>query len=154
MKAYVEAGGVLLVDDCGGSGAFAEGLRPAVRGAFPVAPLRPMPAEHPLLDGVPHGMSVVSKPRLRIYAAEQLRAEAKAAGAARVSPTTQPSPSRRDGTFEYLAAGKGHVIFTTLDLTTGLVGANTWGVIGYEPSYCQAFVQNVIFWTIDGQRDQ
>jgi hypothetical protein len=148
LKAYVEAGGVVLVDNCGGSAAFAESLRTALKAAFPAAPLRPMPPEHPLLDGMPHGMSVVSKPRLRIYAAEQLRAEAKA------GPATQPTPSRRDGTFEYLAAGKGHVVFTTLDLTTGLVGANTWGVIGYEPSYAQAFVQNVIFWTIDGQHDR
>jgi hypothetical protein len=149
LKAYVEAGGVLLVDNCGGSGAFAESLRATLKAAFPSVPLRAMPPEHPLLDSMPHGMSAVSKPRLRIYAAEQLRAEAKAAGT-----TTQPSPSRRDGTFEYLAAGKGHVVFTTLDLTTGLVGANTWGVIGYEPSYAQSFVQNVVFWTIDGQHDQ
>ena len=50
-----------------------------------------------------------------------------------------------------LRAGSGHVVFSSVDLTTGLLGANTVGILGYEPAYAQALVRNLIFWTLDGQ---
>lgn len=30
-------------------------------------------------------------------------------------------------------AGKGHVVVSPLDPTSGLLGTNTWGIAGYEP---------------------
>jgi len=44
--------------------------------------------------------------------------------------------------------GKGVVIFSPLDLTTGLLGANTYGILGYQPAFAQDFVRNVV----SGQR--
>ena len=45
MKAYVESGGVLLIDNCGGGSAFTSGLRETLEQAFPGAvpvPLDPV----------------------------------------------------------------------------------------------------------------
>jgi hypothetical protein len=52
-----------------------------------------------------------------------------------------------------ISAGRGHVILSPLDLSTGMLGTSTWGVWGFTPDYCQSFLQNVIFWTVDEQAD-
>ena len=40
--------------------------------------------------------------------------------------------------------GKGRVIYTELDVTTGLLGTNTWGITGYSPAYAQGLLKNLI----------
>jgi hypothetical protein len=50
-----------------------------------------------------------------------------------------------------LRHGKGHVIFTPLDVTSGLLGTRTWGILGYEPDYAEALLRNVVLWTVNGQ---
>jgi hypothetical protein len=50
-----------------------------------------------------------------------------------------------------LSAGKGRVIFTSLDVTCGLLGTRTWGIAGFEPEYAQSFLKNLLFWTLDGR---
>ena len=50
-------------------------------------------------------------------------------------------------------AGKGTVLISRLDVTSGLLGTGTWGILGYDPAYAQSFMKNAIFWTVDGQKD-
>jgi hypothetical protein len=132
VKAYVEAGGVLLVDMAGGTGQFDQSasnslLTPAFPAGFP----NPLFPSHPVLNAGAPGMDDLSHPRLRSFAIERFG---------------------HSGIFPYYqAAGKGHVIATNLDLTCGLLNADTWGIIGYEPAYAQALVKNVLFWALDGQ---
>ena len=132
LRAYVEGGGVLLADACGGSTAFSTGLRDSLSAAFPGAELRPLTAAHPLLrEGkADMGMRDLTKPVPRPYAADR--------GFRNVLP-------------QVLRAGKGSVIFSNLDVTSGLLGTNTWGIVGYTTAYAEALMQNAIFWTLDGQ---
>nr|ASV46798.1 hypothetical protein [uncultured bacterium] len=132
LKGYLESGGVLLVDPCGGAPAFTEGVEAALAPLFPDAAPRPVRSAHPLINAGPPGMADLTRPRMRPYVLE------KYAGSV-------------SGTFDAVKAGRGHVILSRLDLTSGLLGTNTWGVAGYEPAYAQAFIQNAIFWTMDGQ---
>ena len=93
-----------------------------------------MQANHPLLlKGAP-GTEDVTKRRLRPDAATRL--------------------GRSAGGLRILSSGKGHVLYTPLDLTSGLLGINTLGILGYDPTYAQALMKNVIFWTLDGQVDK
>ena len=78
-------------------------------------------------------MEDLSRPRLRAYAVESVGAEG--------------------GLPEEIAVGRGHLLATRLDITTGLLGTQTWGIRGYDPDYSQRLVKNVILWTLDGQRD-
>jgi hypothetical protein len=55
---------------------------------------------------------------------------------------------------EEITAGKGHVILTSFDITSGLLGTSTWGILGYDPNYAQSLVKNAILWTLDGQSDK
>jgi hypothetical protein len=135
VKSYVEAGGVLLIDTTGGTGPFAQSVQSTLLDkAFPDRPLRLVAPAHPLLTRTPTGTEDLSKPRLRLYAIDVLGA--------------------RGGFPEELESGRGHVLFTALDLTTALLGTQTWGILGYEPSYAQSLVNNAILWTWDGQKDQ
>lgn len=135
VRKYVESGGVLIVDLCGGTGPFDESVRTHLFAqAFPEALPRVMGANHPLLVAGPPGMLDISHPRLRPYTVELL--------------------GNGGGYPSIFAAGKGHVIFTSFDLTCGLLGTNTWGILGYEPAYSEAFMRNLIFWTIDGQKEE
>ena len=39
---------------------------------------------------------------------------------------------------------KGRVIYSPLDMTTALLVTNSWGILGYSPSYAQSLVKNVV----------
>jgi hypothetical protein len=52
---------------------------------------------------------------------------------------------------ELLQSGKGSVIFTRLDVTSGLLGTRTWGLLGYSPAYSQGLLKNIVLWASDGQ---
>ncbi|HWE02890.1 MAG TPA: DUF4159 domain-containing protein [Tepidisphaeraceae bacterium] len=134
VKQYVEAGGVLLVDTTGGAGAFDDSIRASLFArAFPAANPKIVPPTHPMLQAGAPGMLDVVRAQLRPYAHEKLGAGA--------------------GRLDIFKAGAGHVIFTNLDLTSGLLNTGAWGILGYEPAYSQNFVKNAIFWTLDGQKE-
>jgi hypothetical protein len=138
VKSFVESGGVLLADECGGTGPFSLSVQEALLSkAFPGAKLAPLdPTTHPLFrGGAPtSGLDDLTKPKYRQFTV----------------------PGRYDETAPVLGlrAGKGHVLFTSIDVTSGLLGTRTWGIAGLHPDYASPFVKNLIFWTIDGQPDE
>ncbi len=124
-RAYVEAGGVLLVDACGGQEAFAKSVDALLAKAFPGAAATPLTATSPVLVPSRPGAGRPAEAVLRPFAVEKVGKEAAATE---------------------LAWGKGRVIFSRLDLTTGLLGTESWGIVGYDPAYAQALVKNAILW--------
>ena len=134
VQKYVNDGGVLLIDLAGGGGAFDETIRTSLLfPAFNNSNLLAIQPNHPLLQAGNSGMENLSRLRLRPYAIEKI--------------------GTGGGSIHYLKAGKGHVIFTSLDITSGLLNTGTWGILGFEPGYSQNLVKNAIFWTLDGQKD-
>jgi hypothetical protein len=130
LRDYVTAGGVLLIDACGGSQPFATSIRAAL---FPAADAQPAPLkpDHPVLAGRGAGTTPLLKQQVRPFVF-------KAIGS-RVPPV------------HVLGVGKGAVLVSDLDLTSGLLGTNTLGIVGYDPAYAHAFVRNAILWTINGR---
>lgn len=138
VKHYVESGGVLLIDLTGGTGAFDTYMRDnLLAAAWPRAGIAPqsLPSSHPLFRSGPSGMEDLAHPHLRPYAVEKIG--------------NQPT-----GHLAEISAGTGHVLFTNLDITSGLLNTGTWGIVGYEPAYSQALMKNAILWALDGQKDQ
>ena len=131
LRDYVTAGGVLLIDACGGSQKFAGSVRAAL---FPAADAQPAPLkpDHPLLTarGSP-GMTPLLKQQVRPYVFKAIGSKIPAIHA--------------------IDVGKGVVLVSDLDLTSGLLGTNTLGIVGYDPPYAHAFVRNAILWTINGR---
>lgn len=128
LREFVKAGGVLLIDPCGGKRELAQALRNNVVVRIdPTAKPQMIRGEHSLLDGRGKGMSVLSKPAVRPFTIE-------ANGA--VTPY-----------FDLVNLGEGAIIISDLDLTSGLLGSTTWGIAGYTPDYALAFIKNAVLWS-------
>ncbi|HTW95643.1 MAG TPA: DUF4159 domain-containing protein [Tepidisphaeraceae bacterium] len=132
VKKYVEAGGVLLIDPCGGPNGFDLSLREQLLPrAFPDAELDRIDTSHPLLTDSADGMVNLSVPKVRLYVES-------------VELTNGRGP-------QMFQAGKGYVIVAPLDLTCGVLGLTDWGIAGYQDNYCLDFARNVVLWTWDGK---
>jgi hypothetical protein len=121
---YVDGGGTLLIDACGGSSEFLKSMvGDVLPHAFPRSLLADIQGDNPILAGSGAGMTPVTL-KLRPWREEV------------DGTTTQP--------LQYLTQGKGMVIFSTVDLSTGLLGTNTWPVNGYQPDTAYDLVRNVL----------
>jgi Domain of unknown function (DUF4159) len=130
LRNFVMQGGILFIDAAGGTKAFATSVREQLLpAAFPRMNLNILPPGHPILAGAGDCTDNLPKARIRRYTAEQLGDE---------TPQVQ-----------YLMAGNGMVIFSDLDISTGLVGSGNYGIVGYTPTYSQSLMKNVILWTLN-----
>jgi hypothetical protein len=134
LRNFVQAGGVVLVEPCGGSGEFYDSVRAALAKAFPESPARLLPRTHPILTASGPGMDELATPQLRPYV------KAKGIGTS--------------GRLEIVSFGQGHVILNPLDLTEGLLAANTWGISGFEPNYAQQLAKNLVLWSATGMKGE
>ena len=142
LRQYVEAGGVLLIDRCGGTSSFDPAAAKGVlETAFTGLNRHTLTSEDPLLRGDQNGMDELVKVRSRSYLAEL-----KVLGQ-RSSPAQATPPY-------IICVGKGHVLYAPIDITCGMLGVNTWGIAGYEPTYAESLVKNALIWTSNGQPDQ
>jgi hypothetical protein len=123
LRRFVTRGGTLLIDSCGGSKPFADFVETKLLPKlFPDPQPAPLPADHPLLTTGGEDMSDLRQPKMRLGV---------------------PSAPLLG-----VHAGSGQIVFSRLDLTSGLLGSNTVGIAGYQPGYCQDLVKNVVLWTI------
>jgi hypothetical protein len=131
LSDYVTAGGTLIVEAVGGAdSAFSDSLQSTILPrAFPDARFESIPPADPMLHATFNGMEDVWPPRLRTYAVQRLGKEV---------------PPIRSAT-----VGKGRVIYLPLDATTGLLGAGTWPIFGYEANEAQALMKNIVLWTME-----
>lgn len=127
LRQYVDGGGTVVIDACGGNVAFVESATKLLGRAFPDTSLRPIAAGSALLSPSPSGMDDLrGPPELRPFALTKLGKGASVC--------------------ETLTRGKGRVLFTSLDVTSGLLGTRTWGILGYEPAYAMALMKNALLW--------
>jgi len=87
----------------------------------------PVGDDHPLRKAGDTGMSDISQLRLNLYGRSVL--------------------GLRSGLIYDLAFGQGHVIFTRIDLITGLLGTCQRGNVGFEPETAQTFFKNLVLWS-------
>jgi hypothetical protein len=131
LRQYVQSGGVLLIDACGGSEPMRQAVRDTVKKLFPDKTPTEMPTDHPLLAGKGPGLTQIAKPLVRPYVFKVIGAK---------FPKLQ-----------IVEWGKGAVLISELDLTCGLLGNKMMGITGYDPNYAHAFVRNAILWTLNGR---
>lgn len=134
LRKYVADGGVLLIDAAGGDVAFADSARKVLEQIFTESEFAPLPTGHSLFRPSASGMDDLTKPRVRVFAIEKF-------GTGAAIPR-----------LESLAAGKGHVLLSPLDITSGLLGTRTWSIAGYSEDFAPLLLKNMLFWTLDGQK--
>jgi len=133
VKAFVESGGVLFVDVTGGSNPFDESAQTLIKTAFPQGALKAAATSHPILAAGSPGMEDISQRRV-------------------LRPVVTEKLGRQHGQLMVLHAGKGAIVFSPLDVTSGLLGTNTGGIYGYEAKYAQDLMRNAILWALDGAK--
>jgi hypothetical protein len=126
LRKFVQAGGMFLVDPCGGSKAFDHSVTKLLDKAFPDQAPRKVPKTDVLMTGGQKGLPPLEL-RLRRYDLDKLKM------------TTPP--------LEMITLANGVVVISHVDITTGLLGTNTLTVVGYEPAYAQAITWNLLGWT-------
>jgi hypothetical protein len=131
LKDFVTGGGILVIDACGGSTDFAEsvqGTLESVLGAQTAAELRsPLPSDSPVFKG--------------LEGKEQLyRAYARS----RLGSTKFP---RLRGA---KVGDKVALFYSPDDLSTGLVGQEVDGVVGYTPEVATEMMEKVIRSAVGG----
>jgi hypothetical protein len=144
IERFVKAGGVLFIDDCGSDGSFAASIHDTLLAAVAPAPaLSPMYLDDPILQGADvdpanpesanSGMLDATRPRLRQFALAKYGS----------------APNR----FQVARIGHGTIVFCDIDLTSGLLGTDTWGIYGYTAAYAERFMNNLVLWTMHEARN-
>jgi hypothetical protein len=126
VRKFIQSGGHLLIDSCGGSVAFNDSATVLLHTACPDAKLLRIPRTDALFTAE-NGREDLTVPRVRAFVSETMGSLA--------------------GGFYGLKLGHGSAIITDLDITTGLLGTNTWGILGYRPEYATSLVKNWILYS-------
>lgn len=100
---------------------------------FPAARLDPVGETNPMVTGSGNGMTDVSNPAVRQFVRSY-------------TDVTDWRPS-------IVREGQGVIIILPLDMTSGMLGADNWGIAGYENDYSLQLMKNMVLWAWDGCPD-
>ena len=127
LKNYVESGGVLLLDACGGNSETAIAFETLIKSMYADAQLAPLPLDH------------------AVYRAENL-------GGQNIDEVTYRRSVDRPQTklprLKQATTGDGKLfaIVSNEDISAGLVAYQTSGPIGYTPQSATDLMRNIILW--------
>ncbi len=128
LRRFLSGGGTLLADAAGGSREFVKSLETAVRAAQKSEP-RAVPADSPLITGrgIPGATSLENI---------GFRRAARAVSRGQQFPRLMAFGTRR----------RLEVIYSPLDLSTGLLGTPAYGVLGYDPDSALKILRNLLLY--------
>ena len=136
LKAWVEAGGTLLVDARTGSEAFAASARREISSLF--GALSPLAAGEELADGRFEGGADLGRGiRLELEARRHLRGLGR--------------PDRGQHLEVIRLKGRPAVVFSGLDLGAGLAGVEVFRARGYRPESARRIATNLLAWLAAGR---
>ncbi|MGC8552444.1 MAG: DUF4159 domain-containing protein [Phycisphaerae bacterium] len=130
LRHYLKSGGMLFADAGGGNIDFTNSFSHLVNELYPGKQLDNLPANCTLYTGAMAGGTAATHVMYRKFYTE------------------------REGihnTPEMLGLkvnGRWVIVFSQDDITSGLLGTNTWGILGYAPASAQALARNIICYAI------
>jgi phage FluMu protein Com len=134
VKKYVEDGGVLVIEPCGMPDEFLQSVHDdLLLRMFPAARIEPVGQSNPLVTASGNGMTDVSQPEVRQFVRSY-------------TDVTDWRPMM-------VKAGQGRIIILPLDMTSGLLGTDAWGIAGYQSDYALQLMKNIVLWAWDGAPD-
>jgi len=123
IKKYVEAGGTLLIDSCGGGTAFRADLEPAIAKLFGKTEIPVLATANALFTTDPKITDVSYRPFARKTLGQQTN-----------------TPLLRGLDMDKRTA----VYFSREDLSAGMVGQSVDGIIGYSPATTRQLIQHLL----------
>ena len=126
LRQYVQKGGLLFADGTGGNAEFANAFTKLMMKAFPNQPLQKIPADAPFITGkVPGGVDASKVSYRKFY-------------------LTIKGRKSKPELLGIKIGKRWGVIFSQTDITSGLLGTNTWGILGYSPKSSVALARNIV----------
>ena len=130
LKTYIAQGGMIFADAGGGKSAFTDSFDVLAQKLVPKGQFVDLPANASICKGsIPGGINA-TKVRYRKFYVDSHRN--------RTTPALQGIKVK----------GRWVIVFSPWDITSGLLGTNTWGINGYTPASAQALARNVICYAI------
>lgn len=130
LRNYLNHGGLLLADAAGGKPAFTNAFQKLVGQVYPGRVLKDIPPTSALMAGrFPAGVNVARVTYRKFYMACQ--------------------GQRHTPALLGLKRGRRWVIvYSQADITSGLLGTHTWGILGYSPASAQKLARNVMLYAV------
>ena len=125
VKAFTDAGGLLIVDSCGGSGEFTSSVEAELGKIFPEDSKN-------LLTPLPFEDSLYSAPRIEEVSYRR--------AAQRMLVGKLKSPQIRS----IVQSGKTVLYYSPQDLSVGIVGQDVDGIFGYSPATATELMRNML----------
>ncbi len=152
LRNYLNGGGLLFADSAGGSKAFTDAFWEMARQIYPDAAPETLPADHPLFAG--RSSVAESKPAADAGAADGADG---GAGAIKVVQFRKFALAQeiKDGAPQIQAItvnGRIRILFSQYDITSGLLGTQTWGILGYTPETSRGLAEHMIRFALAQQR--
>ncbi len=130
LRGYLAQGGMLFADAAGGSLAFGDGMHNLIQQLYPHATLESIPLTDPLITGSFAGGVPINKVQYRKFFVTRYGLK----NAPRLLGVKQ--------------GNRWVIVFSPWDVTSGLLGTNTWGIAGYAPQSAQAIAGNIMLYAI------
>ncbi|NNM85414.1 MAG: DUF4159 domain-containing protein [Phycisphaerales bacterium] len=134
LRKYLNSGGMLFADAAGGHPTFSNGMTQLVKALYPKAVLQNIPMTDSLVTGNFPGGVAIAKVQYRKFYVSQLGMK------------TTP---------DLLGVKQGNrwvIVFSPVDVTSGFLGTNTWGILGYAPASAQSIARNVMMYALAHKR--
>jgi hypothetical protein len=134
LQNYLDKGGILLADSAGMSPAFTSSFLQLAGKLYPKNPLTPLPNNHPIYTaaGLPNAKPIHAIHYRPVWALKNgIHTDPRLQG-------IQPTKS-----------GRYTILFSEQDITSGLLGTNTWSINGYTPESAQALARNMLLYALN-----
>ena len=128
IRRYLLGGGMLFADAAGGRGGFAKSFERLVGDLFPKESLTEVPQTSTLISGALPGGESLDKAVYRKYV------------------ISRGDAHKHVKLLGIKADGRWIIVFSAYDVTSGLLGTNTWGIAGYAPPTARGIAQNVLLY--------
>lgn len=133
LKSYLDDGGLLLADATGGDAAFTDGIIKALQTLYPEGKINTLPADHALYDGSMANSAKIATIEWRKYAL--------------LKDAMPRTPALR----AFAVDGRIVALLSSHDITSGLLGTNTWGIMGYAPPSAQDLAVNMLLFATNAE---
>ena len=131
LRTYLHAGGLLFADAAGGKAAFTNAFTTLAGELWPGAPLVALPPTSAIYRGAfPGGVPATTVRYRKYYLAMRNVRHAR----------------RPPHLLGVKAGGRWVILFSPWDITSGLLGTNTWGIAGYTPASAQKLARDILLY--------
>jgi hypothetical protein len=130
LKKFLDAGGTLLADSAGADPKFTASFQNLMTTLYPDNPPAELPINDPVFNGsIPDSVKITDVD-FRKYALAKMK-------------DRQPKPKILAVTLH----ARHVILFSPEDITTGLLGTETWAIRGYTPQYATQLARNLLLYT-------